>query len=290
MKRYSSLAVCALGLLLLAWAFWLEPASLRNEDYDLAIPHWPQACDGLRIAILTDLHVGSPFNGLGKLERIVELTRKSGSDLILLAGDYVIHGVLGGKFIAPEALTASLRKLSAPLGVFAVLGNHDWWYDASATRRALAAAGITVLEDSAVSIQSAGCRFWLAGIGDFWESDHNIAAALAAVPATAAVIALTHNPDIFPEIPPRVALTIAGHTHGGQVYMPFIGRPVVPSEYGERYAIGHIVESGRHLFVSPGLGTSILPVRFLVPPEISVLAIRARKNPAPPSASMLPSL
>jgi predicted MPP superfamily phosphohydrolase len=89
------------------------------------------------------------------------------------------------------------------------------------------------------------------------------------------VLAFTHNPDVFPQVPHRVALTIAGHTHGGQVALPFVGRPVVPSKYGQRYAIGHVVEDARHLFVSPGIGTSVVPVRFQVPPEISVLTLRS---------------
>ncbi len=142
-------------------------------------------------------------------------------------------------------------------------------------RQALESAGIPVLDDTSVQVGSGSCQLWLAGISDFWEGPHDVRGALGTVPPDATVLALTHNPDVFPEIPSRVALTIAGHTHGGQVYIPFIGRPVVPSEYGERYAIGHIVEEGRHFFVSPGLGTSILPVRFLVPPELSILTVRS---------------
>jgi hypothetical protein len=92
----------------------------------------------------------------------------------------------------------------------------------------------------------------------------------------APVLAFTHNPDVFPHVPARVALTIAGHTHGGQVVLPLLGRPLVPSAYGQRYAIGHVEEDGRHLFVSSGLGTSIFPVRFGVPPEISIVVVRVR--------------
>lgn len=117
--------------------------------------------------------------------------------------------------------------------------------------------------------------FWLAGISDFWEGPHNVQLAVQQIPHQVPIIAFTHNPDVFPEIPSRVALTIAGHTHGGQVQLPIIGRPIVPSRYGERFAAGHIVEAGRHLFVSTGLGTSILPVRFRVPPEISILTVRS---------------
>jgi predicted MPP superfamily phosphohydrolase len=260
---------------MLVWAFAIEPASLRVRDQALALPRWPRACDGLRVAVLADLHVGSPWNGTKKLAEIVAETRAARPDLVLLAGDYVIQGVRGGRFVAPETIAEALGALDAPLGVFAVIGNHDWWLDAGRVRAAFDAAGIRVLEDDAAPIERGACRFWLAGIGDFWEGRHDIPAALAKAAEGDAILALTHNPDLFPSIPERVVLTVAGHTHGGQVYVPFVGRPVVPSRYGERYAIGHVAEGNRHLFVSPGLGTSIVPVRFLVPPEISLLTLRA---------------
>ena len=225
--------------------------------------------------MLADLHVGSPFNGPDKLDRVIARTGQAHPDLILLAGDFVIHGVRGGTFTPPEQIATALRQLSAPLGVWAVLGNHDWWFDAPRVRAALEAVGIPVLDDTAIAIGSPSCDFWLVGISDYWEGRHDVTGALAQVTDEAPVLAFTHNPDVFPDVPARVSLTIAGHTHGGQVYIPFFGRPVVPSKYGERYAIGHIVEDGRHLFVTPGLGTSIIPVRFLVPPEISVLTVRS---------------
>jgi hypothetical protein len=227
------------------------------------------------VAVLADLHVGSPFNGIEKLDRIIALTEGGGPDLVLLAGDFVIHDVFGGRFEAPEEIGARLGKLRAPLGVLGVLGNHDWWLDAERVRRALETHGIRVLEDAALEVAAGDCRFWVAGVGDYWESPHDVARALAPVPERAPVLVFTHNPDVFPEIPGRVNLTVAGHTHGGQVYVPLLGRPVVPSKYGERYAIGHVVEDGRHLFVTPGLGTSIIPVRFLVPPEVSILILEA---------------
>jgi predicted MPP superfamily phosphohydrolase len=196
-------------------------------------------------------------------------------DLILLAGDYVVQAVLGGHFVAPEETAKILVRLAAPMGVYAVLGNHDWWFDAKRVRHALESSGIPVLEDSSTEVARGKCRLWLVGISDFWEGAHDVKAALRGVPKSAPVLVFTHNPDIFPEIPPWVSLTIAGHTHGGQVYIPGLGRPIVPSQFGQRYAIGHIIEEGRHLFVSSGLGTSILPVRFLVPPEVSVVRISA---------------
>jgi predicted MPP superfamily phosphohydrolase len=271
-----ALAAALVPAALALWGFVIEPASLRVREYELAPPGWPPACDGLRVAALADLHVGSPWNGVGKLARIVAETRAARPDLVLLAGDYAIQGVKGGRFVPPEAIGDGLRPLDPPLGTWAVLGNRDWWLDRTRVRSALEAGGVRFLEDESAPIERGGCRFWLTGIGDFWESPHHVDAALRPVPEGAAVLAFTHNPDLFPLIPAaRVSLTIAGHTHGGQIYVPFYGRPFVPSIYGERFAIGHVVEQGRHLFVTPGLGTSVIPARFLVPPEVSLLTLRA---------------
>ena len=267
----SCISILGLGL----WAFWLEPASLYNENYEIQLANWPAQCDGMRVAVLADLHVGSPFNGLDKLARIVDLTVAAKPELILLAGDYVIHGVLGGTKVSPEEIAKDLGVLAAPLGVFAVLGNHDWWDDAPRIQRALESVGIAILEDSSVLVKRGDCAFRLVGLSDYWEGPRNYRGALKATPAGLPTIALTHNPDAFPEISQPVDLMIAAHTHGGQVHLPLLGRPIVPSKYGSRYAAGHIVENGRHLFVSSGLGTSIIPVRFLVPPEVSVLTIRS---------------
>lgn len=274
-RHWIMAGLASMALVLALWAFWLEPASLRTHEHDLVLPRWPQACDGLRVAVLADLHVGSPWHGLPQLRRIVQAVNATKPDLVLLAGDYVIQGVVDGSIVSPEQMAPELARLRAQLGVFAVLGNHDWMLDGPRVSRALEGAGIPVLEDAALARGRGDCRFWLAGVGDFWEAKHDWRRALAAVPEGAPVLLFTHNPDVFAELPPRVTLAIAGHTHGGQVYLPGIGRLVVPSRYRERYAAGHVVENGRHLFVSTGLGTSILPVRFLVPPEISVLRLRA---------------
>ncbi len=257
----------------LVWGFWIEPASLVVRETRVAASPWPPACRGLRVAVLADLHVGSPHSGMPKLREIVNATNAAAPDVVLLAGDYVIHGVLGGEFESPESIAQELARLDASSGVFAVLGNHDHWLDAGRTRRALEAAGIRVLDNESDRLTHDACRFWLAGIGDFGEGVHDVAAALASIPDPAPILAFTHNPDVFPILPDRISLTIAGHTHGGQVALPLLGRPIVPSLYGERFAIGSIVEADRSLFVSPGLGTSILPVRFRVPPEISLLTI-----------------
>jgi len=272
------LLVLLLGVLAVgAWALWWEPGHVRVREVELAVPRWRPEHAGLRVAVLTDLHVGSPYHGIATLRRIVALTNAARPDLVLVPGDVVIQGVLGGKFVPPEESAEVLRGLRAPLGVYAVLGNHDWWLDGPRVARALRSAGIPVLEDTAVRVTARGKPFWVAGVSDFWEGAHYVPGALRPVSDDAPVLLFTHNPDVFPLVPARVSLTVAGHTHGGQVNLPLVGRPMVPSRYGQRYAAGLVVEGGRHLFVATGTGTSILPVRFRVPPEVVVLVLRPER-------------
>ena len=263
--------LCCLGLVFAVWGFWYEPSTLRVQGETISVPDWPTACRGKRIAILADLHVGSPYKGLDSLESLVEETNGAKPDLILLPGDFVIQGIVGGRFVTPENAAKVLAGLHAPMGVYAVLGNHDWWLDAERVEQALSQNGITVLEDRSIQLVAGECQLQLVGISDYWEGPHDIDKALQEVVSDIPILAFTHNPDIFPKLPDGISLTVAGHTHGGQVSLPIIGAPVVPSEYGQRYVKGHVVENGRHLFVSSGVGTSILPVRFMVPPEVIVL-------------------
>lgn len=270
---WTLLAVLTLLTALGLWAFWIEPSRLTVHRETLRIPRWHSEHENLKVAVLTDLHVGSPHTGLDKLRRVVERTNAERPDVIVLLGDYVIQGVWGGEFVGPEESAGELRSLRAPHGVFAVLGNHDWWLDGERVATALKGAGITVLENEAVRVERDGRAFWVAGLADLWTRKPDPAGVLQKIISDDPVIYITHNPDIFPEVPERVSLTLAGHTHGGQVNLPFIGRPIVPSKFDQRYAMGHVVEGGRHLYVSGGVGTSIYPVRFRVPPEVVVLTL-----------------
>jgi predicted MPP superfamily phosphohydrolase len=268
------MALIVVGLFLASWAFLWEPSRITHRTYRLEIPRWPAECADLRVAVAGDLHVGSPHYGIDKLRRVVREVLALKPDLILLAGDYVVQDVPGGHFVRPEDFGPELAKLHPGPPVYSVLGNHDWWLDGLRVRRALEAAGIPVIDNSARRVTIRGCSFWLVGISDYWAGKPDVPKALRGLPQGAPALALTHNPDLFPELPDRFSLVIAAHTHDGQVVVPFIGRPIVPSKYGERYALGHIVENGRHLFVTTGLGTSVFPVRFRVPPELSILELR----------------
>jgi predicted MPP superfamily phosphohydrolase len=284
------------GMATAAYAGVVEPSiRLVVTTYRPRPNNWPGDFP-LSIAVLTDFHVGEPVMGLDRLEEIVDRTNALKPDLVVLLGDYTPSMRFITRHVPlPEAARA-LAALKAPLGVWSILGNHDWWDDQNAqyyrrgptaVQGVLEAAGIPVLENRALRLKKQGRDFWLAGLGDtiayvlpghsnFLGVD-DMAGTLAQIGDDAPAILLVHEPDAFVTTPTRFALTLSGHTHGGQVRIAGWS-PVVPSEYGNRFAYGHVVEGGRHLIVSGGLGCSGLPVRIGVPPEIVLVELG---TPAP---------
>ncbi|MEN0001023.1 MAG: metallophosphoesterase [Pseudomonadota bacterium] len=272
----------------------MEPMFLQRVKRDrLILPRWPDGLT-LRIAALADLHACEPWMSNRRIERIVDQTNQLEPDLIVLLGDYTTGMNFVSRITKAEEWAPLLGRLSAPLGVYAILGNHDWWEDVAAQQRgdgptevqlALDASGIPVLENDAFRVEKDGHAFWLAGLGDQlallpyqrfgrdrWRGRDDLAATLAKIDGTDPIILLAHEPDVFPRVPDRVSLTLSGHTHGGQIRL--MGwSPVVPSAYQNRFAYGHVVENGRHLLVSGGLGMSKLPVRFGMRPEINLIDI-----------------
>jgi uncharacterized protein len=264
----------ALLAALVVWGFWIEPRRLVIRHVNVTIDDWPVGLDGLRIVLLSDIHVGSPHVPLDRLASIVRAANGLRPELILLGGDFMIAQTLGARLVPPEPIVAGLAQLQAPLGVYAVLGNHD--RKRGRARRSLAAfAGghPRLLENAAVRLVRGEAALWVIGLSDLYRGNPDIAGTMAQVTDDAPVMALTHNPDLFPDLPDRVVLTAAGHTHSGQVRLPLIGALYASSRHGLRYAGGLVREGRKQLYVSAGIGTSMLPVRFLAPPEIAVLTL-----------------
>lgn len=275
----------ALGLTS-GYAFAVEPGFLlRVQPYALTPPAWPPGLR-LRIAAIADLHAGEPYMPLKRIEHIVAAANDLKADLIVLLGDYVAGPGVRMRHVPSKDWARVLSRLEAPLGVHAILGNADWWDDAVTCRRALGRAGIPILENDAVRLVHNGQGFWLAGLGDqitFIEDGEDerpvadLDATLAALRTDEPAILLAHEPKIFAGLTDRFALTLAGHTHGGQIR--FLGwSPISADSYGNRYAYGHVVEDGRHLIVSGGLGLSKLPVRLGVPPEIVLVELGSEEG------------
>ena len=272
-----------------------EPWRLNVTRYAPALPAWPASLK-LRIAVIADIHACEPWMPAFRVRQIVARTNALNPDIVLMLGDFIAGHRMVKRALPKSEWTSALAELKAPLGAHAILGNHDWWEDREVQRRrqgpckvrtALEAGGIPVFENDAVRLVKDGQPFWLAGLGDQWafywgrkrnskalhfgfEGVDDLAATMAKITDAAPVVMMIHEPDAFADMPARVALTLAGHTHGGQV--TFAGfAPVVPSNYGRRYVYGHVVEDNRHLIVSGGLGCSGVPLRFGVPPEIVVV-------------------
>ncbi len=267
--------------LVAGYAGAIEPGlRLVVTEYGLTPPGWPRDFS-LKIAVIADPHAAEPYMSAARIEEIVAATNALKPDLVILLGDYEANHRFVTRSVPQETWARLWAECRAPLGVQAILGNHDWWFNLPRIRAALDAAGIPVMENDAVRLVHRGRPFWLLGLGDqiahirapgHFEGVDDLPGTLAKVADDAPVILLAHEPDIFVEVPERISLTLAGHTHGGQIRL-FGYSPVVPSRYGNRFAYGHIVERGRHMIVSGGLGCSIAPVRLGVPPEIVLVRL-----------------
>lgn len=266
-----TLIVGALVGFLGVWSFVVEPNSLVIHKETIKLNPSAAILNGLSIAVLSDIHAGGPFMDEDKLREIVRRTNELNPYCVVVLGDLMVRDNWSNNPIDPEVIAGIFKDLRPEGKVYAVLGNHDWWYDGERVRQALQKNGIKVLENEVAPVVDPDSSLWVAGLADSWTRPQEIEATLARIPQGDTVVALTHNPDVFVKIPSSVALTLAGHTHGGQVNLPFVGRLIVPSAYGQRFAAGHIVEDGKHLFVTTGVGTSVFPIRFRVPPEIVLL-------------------
>lgn len=258
-----------LGVLLLALIYmrYIEPSRLRVERVTLTRTGLP----AMTVAVVADLHHGLGAVDDDKVREVVRVTNALHADVIVLLGDYHADGA-GVRDVTPEQTAELLAPLRARLGVYAVLGNHDHWSDPHGTERALTSVGITVLENRGQTLP--GSAVWLAGLSDDFSGLANPREALRGAPPDAPVLAITHSPDVFPKLPRRFALTLAAHTHGGQMRLPVVGSPWIPESLSTPYVRGVFEERGHRLYVSSGIGMSVLPFRFGVVPEVNLVTIR----------------
>src|SRR5436190_12458548 len=259
-------AVIGAAAALVTWRALMQARRLAVRRRRVRLPGWPAELDGLRLAVLSDLHAGA---GGPRLRTVVDAANRAGPDLVVLLGDFVDAHAHPEEHGEAERVAEVLAGLEARLGVFGLVGNHDRARHGARTLAALERAGVTVLENRAARADG----LWLTGISDAASARPDPKAALEPVPDAAPVVAITHSPDAFPAIPRRVSLTLAGHTHAGQVNLPVLRGKLIPSRFGSRYAGGLIEEDGHRLFVHPGIGTSRLPVRLRTTPEVTILEL-----------------
>jgi len=268
------IAFVVLVLALAAFILYAHREALRDpivRTATIRLPNWPSGAKPIRAVLISDLHLDGQAMDEVRLDRIVAQINALNPDIVFLAGDYIYgHDPAGAKKYGP-GLVVPLSKLRPPLGVIAVLGNHDQWTGADIVRAQLAWAGVIVLENDAI----ARGPIAIGGVGDRYSGHDNLAATLAKLrPLAGARVLLTHSPDIAPDMPADTSLLLAGHTHCGQIVLPLWGPISDVSRYGARYRCGVRVEGARTVVVTAGLGTSgPMALRLNAPPDLWLLTL-----------------
>ena len=278
-RRISAMLI-ALGLTLAGWAYWTATRDPLVREARITLPGWPAGAAPLRVVLTSDIHVAGPDMPPARLERIVARINALRPDVVLIAGDLVSDKRVATRHYSMEDAVAPLAELTPRYASVAVLGNHDHWRDAEAARRALRHAGVILLENGAVPVGPLA----IGGLDDDFTGRADLPRTLAALRRLpGARILLSHSPDPFPDLPGDVGLMLAGHTHCGQVRLPFFGAVRTFSRYGQRYACGLVRERGRTLIVTAGLGTSGLPLRLGAAPDLWLVTLGPKPVAAPAS-------
>lgn len=290
---WPAVAAAAFAVLCAAYGYFIEPFRLIVVEDTINIARLDPAFDGLRVVMIGDIHAGSNSIDEAKLRRIVEITNQQSPELVVMLGDYISESRTRddrGKRIlrmSPATIGEALKGINARYGVFVVMGNHDGWHGTDDIAAAFRSNGYRVLDHEVATIERNGRPLRIFGMKDHlslpepWSVTSANAKRIVDASGTGDLIVLQHSPDMLGvitgtlSISPDLRLILAAHTHGGQVRFPLIGAPIVPSNYGQTYLRGHIYENLVDMYVTSGIGTSILPVRFLVPPEIVVLTLRS---------------
>lgn len=259
------LAFCAV----MAWHDTMADPVVRRAE--VTLPGLPAEPGPLKLLVMSDLHVAGLDMPPARLARIVEQVNSMNPDYVLIAGDLISDRKLATKHYAFAEAIAPLAKLKSRFGTVAVLGNHDHWRNAELARTELHKVGAVVLDNDAARVGP----LTFGGLDDDFTRHADVKATVSAMRRLGPPwIVISHSPDPFPDMPADIPLMFAGHTHCGQIRLPLIGAPAYMSRYGDRYACGRIDENGRTLFVTAGLGVSVLPFRFGVEPDVWLVTVK----------------
>lgn len=243
---------------------------IEVTQHTVRLKNLPRVFDGLKLVHLTDIH-HSKFVSLNEVLRMVELSNQQDPDVVLLTGDYITWSK---KFISPVG--EALGNLKSRFGVYAVLGNHDVRVNADQVAQALKKAHIEVLRNASARIDLRGEGLWIAGVDEYMYGESDIPAAMMEIPRLQPRILLAHNPEIIGEAARhQIDFVLAGHTHGGQVRIPYMRSINVVTQPGREVLEGFVSNGRTQMYISRGLGKVVVPLRILCPPEIPVFYLRA---------------
>ncbi len=263
------IAIAVVGLMLFAWGYInagaapiVRKAEIRLSEDQIQRP--------LKVLLIADLHVAEPDTSPARIARLIAQANALRPDIVLFAGDFVAHKRLATSKPGFADAIAPLKDIKAPLGAYAVLGNHDHWRNAAEAKTTLERVGVRVLDNEAVQAGS----LVIGGVDDAFTGHDDVDATVKAMKRLRGVkILISHSPDVMPEVPADIPLVVAGHTHCGQIALPFFGPIVTMSRFGQRYACGLVREDDKTLVVTAGIGTSLLPIRFNAPPDMWLITI-----------------
>ena len=283
------LAIGTLAVLIavfLSYSYFIGPRLFVVVEETLTVPNWSPNLNGFRVVAISDIHAGSNYAPEERIRYMVEQTNAQNADIVVLLGDYVSeskfdrnarskpYGTDRTELRMPVATIADiLGGLRAKHGVYAVIGNHDEYHNAPKITAEFERVGIKVLENVVAVIEANGEKINIWGIEDLWKNRKVPVEVFEAIADKTNIISLTHNPDSLLQSPDRVSLMFAGHSHGGQLNWPIFGPIAVFND--KRFMDGHAVVDGKHVYVTSGVGTSVIPFRFRVPPEIAVVTINS---------------
>jgi hypothetical protein len=277
MAGYLSLVSFATGIGGVRYGMYVEPDTMDVKEVEIKLPRLPRQFSGYRIVQFSDLHMGGWMDG-GRLRKVVDLVKQQQPDLVVITGDFFNGPVWGGNLVrAAEELVVELSRLTADVTTLGVLGNHDYWSDAGEVRKALERCGVIEIGNGFYSLEREGQELHIAGVDDVWYGNDDLDAVLSKLPSTGEAILLAHEPD-FADISAksgRFGLQLSGHSHGGQIVLPFLGAPVLP-RLGRKYPNGLYKVGDMWQYTNRGVGMADLPIRFNCPPEITVFTL----NPA----------
>lgn len=276
--RYAMYSVGGLSAAALSGTVYtnrIEPFAVQIRHLDIPVRRLPAAFDGYRLAQISDLHMGG-WMTLEHMRNIAAQVNALNADAVAITGDFVTH-ILRSTL---DEIVEALSTLEAPDGVFAVLGNHDHWTNASSVADAVRTAGVNLLLNTHTVLErgeKGSDKLVIAGVDDIWERQHDLDTALQDAPNDSAVVLLAHEPDYADEVAAdgRVALQLSGHSHGGQVRIPLRGAVILPY-LGQKYDLGHYTIGDLQLYVNPGVGMLDVPFRLGCPPEITVFTLRTQ--------------
>jgi len=270
-----SLFLILFGLAFLYYICFVIPNRLDVNEYEFEVPFWNEELSKLKIVFFSDTHTDGFFGKLERLEKVIETINAQNPDIIFYGGD-MLRGKVSSS-LKVDDVAAVFKKLKSKYGIYCVYGNHDWYFGKTKIQNAFKSSGLIFLENRNLKINTEYGSFWVAFFADYTTRFIDNNATFRGIPENAPCIALSHSPDAVVDAPKKFAIMLSGHTHGGQVKLPFLGFLIVPSEYGQKFALGLHEYDNKYVFTTNGVGTAMIPARFPYNPEICVIKLVPKK-------------